>query len=342
MPASSSSKKKPIVNLGPVKTTPVYEAYWSFAAERQAIYFRRLRGQPAPWTEDSILASFRFTNPYRAADRVSQYLIQNVIYDDDHDIDQLFFRIVVFKLFNKIETWELLQSSIGSVCLDTFSYAEYDAVLHEAMKEGRRIYSAAYMMPSANREFGTERKHQGHLRLIAQMLDENLPQRIRNSASMRDGFELLLSYPTIGSFLAYQLISDLNYSTLTNFSENEFVMPGPGALDGISKCFANFGGYDQAGLIRMTAERQEEEFDRRGLRFEMIGGRPLQLIDCQNLFCEISKYSRVSHPEIIGVSRRTKIKQRFSSNSDSLTAWFPPKWGINQAVHRQISQRSEK
>jgi hypothetical protein len=92
----------------------------------------------------------------------------------------------------------------------------------------------------------------------------------------------------------------------------------------------------------MTAERQEEEFDRRGLRFEMIGGRPLQLIDCQNLFCEISKYSRVSHPEIIGVSRRTKIKQRFSSNSDSLTAWFPPKWGINQAVHRQISQRSEK
>ncbi len=69
-------KKKPIVNLGPVKTTPVYEAYWSFAAERQAIYFRRLRGQPAPWTEDSILASFRFTNPYRAADRVSQYLIQ--------------------------------------------------------------------------------------------------------------------------------------------------------------------------------------------------------------------------------------------------------------------------
>ncbi len=89
---------------------------------------------------------------------------------------------------------------------------------------------------------------------------------------MRDGFELLLSYPTIGSFLAYQLISDLNYSTLTNFSENEFVMPGPGALDGISKCFANFGGYDQAGLIRMTAERQEEEFDRRGLRFEMIGG----------------------------------------------------------------------
>jgi hypothetical protein len=342
MPASSSSKKKSIVNLGPVKTTPVYEAYWSFAAERQAIYFRRLRGQTAPWTEDSILASFRFTNPYRAADRVSQYLIQNVIYDDDHDIDQLFFRIVVFKLFNKIETWELLQSSIGSVCLDTFSYTEYDAVLHEAMKKGRRIYSAAYMMPSANREFGTERKHQGHLRLVAQMLDENLPQRIRNSDSMRDAFELLLSYPTIGRFLAYQLISDLNYSTLTNFSENDFVMPGPGALDGISKCFASFGGYDQAGLIRMIAERQEEEFDRRGLRFEMIGGRPLQLIDCQNLFCEISKYSRVSHPEIVGVSRRTKIKQRFSSNSESLTAWFPPKWGINEAMNRQISQRSEK
>ena len=37
-------------------------------------------GQPAPWTSDPILRRHRFTNCYRAADRVSQFLISQVIY----------------------------------------------------------------------------------------------------------------------------------------------------------------------------------------------------------------------------------------------------------------------
>jgi alpha-glutamyl/putrescinyl thymine pyrophosphorylase clade 1 len=324
--------------FGPATTTPVFDAYWTFAAERQAVYFRRLRGQIPPWTDDAILSSFRFTNAYRASDRVSQYLIRHVIYDRDYEAVDTFFRILIFKLFNKIETWQLLQSSLGEVRVHSFSFAEYDAVLSDAMNEGRRIYSAAYMMPSANRDFGTERKHQGHLRLVERMLDQGVPDRVGQCGSMSDAFQLLLSYPTIGNFLAYQLITDLNYSPITNFSENEFVMPGPGALDGISKCFSDFGGYDQSDLIRLVADRQAEEFGSRGLDFEMLGGRPLQLIDCQNLFCEISKYSRVSHPEIAGVSGRTKIKQKFHPIEQKLTAWFPPKWGINESIDRQIEQ----
>jgi len=44
---------------------------------------------------------------------------------------------------------------------------------------------------------------------------------------MRASFDLLKSYATIGDFLAYQYLIDLNYSTLLNFSEMEFVVPGP-------------------------------------------------------------------------------------------------------------------
>lgn len=322
--------------FGPATATPVFDAYWAFAAERQSVYFRRLRGHLPPWTADEIIGSFRFTNAYRAADRVSQYLIRHVIYDADRSADDLFFRVMVFKLFNKIETWELLEQGVGEINLRSYRFADYDAVLSEAMDEGTRIYSAAYMMPSANRNFDTDRKHQGHLRLIEKMFADQLPQQISQAASMSDAFDLLLSFPTIGNFLAYQLITDLNYSTLTDFTEGEFVMPGPGALDGISKCFSDFGGLDQAGLIRLVAERQSEEFESRGLVFETLGGRELQLIDCQNLFCEISKYSRVSHPEIPGVSGRTKIKQKFCPVNKELTAWFPPKWQINNSIAAQL------
>ena len=54
------------------------------------------------------------------------------------------------------------------------------------------------------------------------------------------------------------------------------------------------------------------ESDRLGLEFRSLWGRRLQLIDCQNLFCEVDKYARVRHPEVVGVSGRTRIKQKYA------------------------------
>ncbi len=59
-------------------------------------------------TADEILSTYKFTNAYRAADRVSQYLIREVIYHGDQSPENLFFRTLLFKIFNKIDTWELL------------------------------------------------------------------------------------------------------------------------------------------------------------------------------------------------------------------------------------------
>src|SRR5690348_15425372 len=66
-----------------VLVTPVFQAYWWFAAERQEIFFRRLESANRALTNDPVLNTYRFTNSYRASDRVSQYLIRNVIYRDD-------------------------------------------------------------------------------------------------------------------------------------------------------------------------------------------------------------------------------------------------------------------
>jgi hypothetical protein len=77
------------------------------------------------------------------------------------------------------------------------------------------------------------------------------------------------------------------------------------------------------------SDTQEKHFDRLGLRFSGLNGRRLQLIDCQNLCCEVDKYARAAHPDISGYSGRTRIKQRFAPLDNALTAWFPPKWGIN-------------
>jgi hypothetical protein len=71
-----------------------------------------------------------------------------------------------------------------------------------------------------------------------------------------------------------------------------------------------------------------------GLNFPGLKGRRLQLIDCQNLFCEVDKYARLVHPEIAGYSRRARIKQRYVPTYQAVTSWFPPSWGINgRAAH---------
>ncbi|MDT2022299.1 nucleotide kinase domain-containing protein [Methylocella sp. CPCC 101449] len=322
-----------------IKITPVFEAYWYFAAERQKIFFRRLRRLNGPHlTEDPILASYRFTNSYRASDRVSQYLISEVIYGPaaSSDSDNLFFRILLFKLFNKIETWEAIEKAFGTINLDSFDFELAGALLSKRQNSGMRNYSAAYIMPSCASMFDEQAKHMGHLKLLQWMLAQNYPARLKDCRNMEDAFALLRSVPSIGAFLAYQFVTDLNYSPLTNFSEMEFVMAGPGALDGISKCFDGLDDVTPADVIKHMAEHQEQYLNEIVGTFDDLWGRPLQLIDCQNVFCEISKYSRVAYPAIGGLSGRTRIKQKYRLTGSISTPFYPPDWGLNQRISEDI------
>lgn len=316
------------------KPTPsiVYDSYWYLAAERQNIFFKRLNDDLGPWTYDPILQRHKFTNAYRASDRVSQYLIKNVIYKGSQEPNEVFFRIILFKLFNKIETWEILSEKFTDISLESFNYRDYDAVLSGAMNEGKTIYSAAYIMASGAKVFGEGRKHQSHLKLIQMMMDSHLPEKLYQSTSMEQAYKLLLDCPMIGSFLAYQFATDINYSDITDFSEMSYVMPGPGALNGIKKCFTSLGDYSTEDVIKMMADIQEKEFERLGINFKTLWGRQLQLIDCQNIFCETDKYARVKFPEVQGQTKRTRIKQIFQMKLDKLEPWYPPKWEINSRI----------
>lgn len=326
-------------HLLPIKATPVFDTYWHFAAERQKIFFQRLNGENEPWTNDPVLKVHKFTNAYRASDRVSQYLIKHVIYRPDLPSSnaEVFFRIMLFKLFNKIETWQLLEHSFGEITYKDYSFEHYDRVLSQAMKAGGRIYSAAYIMPPGGTAFGYSFKHQNHLRLLEKMMSDELADKLARLKKMQAGFELIKSYPTIGDFLAYQFVTDINYSEITDFSEMEFVIPGPGARDGLKKCFSERVGLNEAELIRLMVDNQEREFERLGIDFQSLWGRRLQLIDCQNLFCEVDKYARVVHPDIVGISGRTRIKQKFSKTGDLDMPWYPPKWDINIAITDSFS-----
>ena len=115
--------------------TSIYDLYWRFATERQNIFFNRLNNKSTPWTSDYILQTYKFTNTYRASDRVSQYLINNVIYTgESYSEEDLIFRILLFKFFNKIETWKKLENKFGSICLKSYDEKKYGDFLEELWK----------------------------------------------------------------------------------------------------------------------------------------------------------------------------------------------------------------
>jgi hypothetical protein len=328
----------------------IFDAYWYFAAERQNIFWRRYERIPVSlnldddtvrWTNDPILQTFKFTNTYRCLDRVSQYLLKNVIYGGDPPAvsdctkpRDTIFRIMFFKLFNRPETWELMCRELGAEpSLINWDVSKYDAILTAAQDRNERIFSNAYMQTAAG--CNGERRHRMYLKLWDKMfIEKDLADKIIAAPSLEAVYNAIRPYRTMGNFLAMQYTIDINYSEIIDFSETDFIIAGPGAKRGINKCFDTIGDKSEADVIRWVQSTQDAQFAARGLEFKKIGDRPLQLIDCQSLFCEVDKYSRAAFPEPQvytesgNATKVARIKQKFSENVKPIEYVFPPKWNI--------------
>lgn len=316
----------------PCPRQAVYDLYWRFASERHRTFERRVAGQPSPWTNDPIIQAYKFCNVYRAADRVSQYMIRDVCYHDEscRPEDRLF-QIVAFRTFSKVETWRSVRAFLGRYpTLDDLGDGRFTDALDHAKQRNGGLYTGAFIL-CATDAYGQALKHLNHVELFRHMfLQGALGERLLLAKSLREVYDLLHGYPLMGDFMSYQIAIDLNYSDLINLSENEFTQAGPGALRGIKKCFEDLGDYTSTEVILWMVERQEEEFARLGVPFNGLWGRPLHAIDCQGLFCETDKYCREAAPEL--TSNRKRIKARFSASPEPISLFFPPKWGINDRL----------
>lgn len=311
------------------KREEIYDLYWYFAYERQNIFIKKKNGEKSPWTDDPILQEYKFCNSYRVNDRVSQYLLKNVIYNGKvYSKEDMLFRILLFKLFNKESTWELLINEFGDITLNNFDFNNYSKVLNNAISNNIKIYNDAYIS-CANKAYGYNRKHDNHLSLLKEIfIIDRSHLKILVAKTMKEAFDILKSYPLIGNFMAYQLVTDINYSEIVSWREDEFTVAGPGSLRGIKKCFINIGNMSNEDIIKYMYEHQDEEFKRLNLDFKRIGNRPLQLIDCQNIFCELDKYCREAYPDL--KTNRTKIKKKYQPKNNKIEYIYPPKWKIKE------------
>lgn len=305
--------------------------YFYFMQERMNMFWRKVDGtHHANWTDDPILRTYKFTNVYRATDRVSQYLIKNVIYKD---IDRykpvdVLLRILLFKIFNKIETWEYIDQELGHpLVVHTFDPHELSIILSRKQQYAP-IFNNAYMMTGSHKDYDyLPTKHEKWLTMVSkEMIDGGAFDDILKADSLEKVYNRLLGCSFLGGFLAYQYTIDFNYSPYLNFSENSFVKAGIGAIRGIKKCFSEYGSCYEDAIHYIQDNFYALQYKYGYSDFRPLPGHEPTLIDLQNCFCETDKYLRVKMPEL--VVDNVRIKQRYKESSKPIEFVFPEKWNV--------------
>jgi hypothetical protein len=273
-----------------------------------------------------------FCNTFRVLDKLSQYIIKEVIEKGPQDPEEISFRIVLFNLFTKIETWEMLRDQVGRLTWATYDRTKYAAVLHEAKAAGDTLYTGAFQKPAP--KFESAYGYVNHLILLEVLMDQKLWHICMSTNHMADVYEWLVSFPSMGEFATYQLMLNLSYSKLLNFHRNDFVVAGPGASSGLAKMFGKTGmaagksvdSQFEVEVIRWLTATQTQHFKRLGLTPPTLGRKHLlmDVADIEHTLCEVDKYARVAHPEFKG--RRTELWRKFEAKSLLPKAVLPSVW----------------
>lgn len=309
----------------------ILKYYFYYMQERMDMFWRKVDGcKYTEWSNDPILRTYKFTNVYRVLDRVSQYLIRNVIYKDidNYTPEDVLLRIIVFKIFNKIETWEYLIHNLPEpITICSFNPHEISIILSKRQQECP-IFSNAYMMTGCHKTYDyLNSKHEKWLTMVKkEMIDGGAFHDILNAKSMADIYKRLLKCSFLGEFLAYQYTIDLNYCPYIDYSENSFVKAGIGAIRGIKKCFLNYGDCYEDAILYIHDNLYDLQQKFGYYNFRPLFGRAPTLIDLQNCFCETDKYLRAKVPELI--IDNVRIKQKYKESSMRINFFFPPKWDL--------------
>lgn len=148
---------------------------------------------------------------------------------------------------------------------------------------------------------------------VAQLKKEDLFGRVMKCSSPKEIFELMSSVKGYGKFLAYQLYVDFTYIPEFPFSENEFVIAGPGCERGLQLVWEDFDGLNFAEMLFWLRDNIQQAWKEAGLEYDLEtllddkveGDRTISVMSLQNIHCETTRYIRTAKG-----TGRPKVKYR--------------------------------
>ena len=276
------------------KIDPSPRGFYSLVQERHAIHQRRhIQKLPRPWTTDPILQRKRFCNTFRIHDKVTHWLIKNVIEPNRKKPMNLVWQTAVARIINRVETLEFVGLPDGR----DFKPDGLLSSLDHWVDQGGKICSPVGIWIHGF-------KGQSRQQTITQMLTaihtaikkEDFVNRLREVQDLEAAWNLFRGFYNLGStgFVAFQICWDISYSNSfwkSAVRGSQFRYAGPGAIGGLAAVF----GKDHEGLS--YTGQQDPKWTNlliqlHGLQDEYLPKDfpRLDLWTVQHMSCELRKY----------------------------------------------------
>ena len=275
---------------------------YGWISERYNIHLKKdVKKEKPQWTKDPILKKYRFTNVRREHDKESKWLIKNICNNENLNYKNKMLNIILFRLFNKSDTIKIF----SLIDFDNLNVNEIKSKLIEFHKKNENYvyFSNAFFTsgPKAvsNKLFPNEKNMVIKIiNLVNYYENSNIITKINKTRNQKEVFEALKSLPGIGTFFAYQIFVDFTYMDEFPFSENEFVVAGPGCKKGLKLLFKNFDRMSYEEALFWFRDNQNKLFSKFGYDSDKLfidlpkEERYLNLMSLENSMCELSKYIR--------------------------------------------------
>lgn len=263
--------------------------YW--ATERENVRKNREEGLPREqWTNDPIMAGFRFCNVSREDDRTTVWIKENLRdpWDQNSDSDEELFRVIAMSRFLNLPESLGLLTSQGVITPDTpIDWHDVHDTLQSYKDDDdkNRVFSGAYMVgaPPNERtyEFGTEK--------VAYMCGVLNAAKLPTERTRQGFVEALTKQFGFGEFMSGQIAADLAYTRILRDAPDHrtWAPRGPGAMRGMNRAL----GLNPNRAIPVAEYLEIGKLQMSMLPEEIVEGRSLTLHDvASNVNCETSKY----------------------------------------------------
>ena len=281
--------------------------YW--VKERHNIFLRRRAGKPRPWTDDEVMQSVFFTNPYRENDKTTVWFRENVREPLRND-PKVLFAVIAFRWFNLSATGELLMTSPNLL----LNWDEQDAI--NRLKEANRlgpVFTGAFMIKVGNGPPGCKIPQVCQaISNVWQVRDHTLSQW-RPDCTMEEAHKSLMKFRGLGGFMAYEIVCDLRYTYLLEDATDidTWCNLGPGAARGLLRMTGQPLTIAKSGRMRDTIPKPPKDWITRlqGILTTLKQRLPkmpkFELREVEHSLCEWDKYERA----LSGIGRLKRLYQ---------------------------------
>lgn len=264
------------------KQFPRLDEFIKFVNERWTIHQRRSAGEPAPWTKDEVLRTYRFTNVRREDDRVTLWVHNWAAGYTGHE--DLWFAFYVARVFNRPSTLE----AIGwPTPWNTATKKRVYAAVKNIQAADQRVFNAAYIVSSHGRV--TSSKAEYYMEIFYELWERRHIVRPRKGDTLDGFFTRLREQPGIGGFMGAQVVADVkHYLPLKKATDRAtFAVSGPGSRRGL---------HWVCGTEPLPRYNETDWYLTVVLLHKLIQPKldvELDMQNLQNCLCEFSKYCKV-------------------------------------------------